>query len=329
MATIKDVAKYADVSISTVSCALNGGTGRVSNETKERVRQAAEKLGYKPNAVARSLKTKKTNIIGVFLGCFDGPIYAEIRRAIQQVCRFNNYEAIFAECDFNSKTMERVISQKLIDGAIVLAAVVDDEVIKAHANEDFPIIVLDRELDHPHVSCITIDNETAGYKIAKHFHEQGFFDVGYIAGSEIGYDNHNRISGFNRGIKEFGLRIKKEWKLSSDFTEIGGYQVMIDFIQTKTLPRAMFIANDEMAYGALHALREHNIRVPEDIALIGFDDTDMCKVTSPSLSSVSRPSYELGLIATNILFESMSKKRRNTRIILPTELVKRESCSNN
>jgi LacI family transcriptional regulator len=326
MATIKDVAKLANVSISTVSCSLNDGTGRVSEETKEKVRQAAKQLGYQPNGIARSLKTKKTNLIGVFLGCFDGPVYAEIRRGIQQICRLNNYEAIFAECDYNSNTVVKVLQQKLVDGAIVLATTIEDEVLENIASKNFPIVVMDRDLRNTYISNILIDNENAGYNVAKYFKELQYLDVGYMEGPKIDYDNKKRIEGFNKGVKEFGLNIKNKWKLNGGYTEVGGYQAMQEFIEEGDLPRAMFITNDEMAFGAMAYLKECEIDIPNDIAIVGFDNTDMCDFVTPTLTTVSRPSYELGIIAANSLFDSLNKNKKNKYLILPTELIKRESC---
>lgn len=326
MATIKDVAKLANVSISTVSCSLNGGAGRVSEETRERVKEAAMQLGYQPNGIARSLKTKKTNLIGVFLGCFDGPVYGEIRKGIQQICKLNNYEAIFAECDYNSNTLAKVIQQKLVDGAIVLATNVEDKTLENIASKDFPIVVMDRELKNPYISNILIDNKNAGYNVAKYFKELGYIDVGYMEGPKIDYDNKRRIEGFNKGVKEFNLNLKNKWKISGDYTEVGGYHAMQEFIANGDLPRAMFMANDEMAFGAMTALKECGIDIPNDIAIAGFDNTDMCEFVTPPLTSISRPSYELGVIAANCLFDSLNKKKKNKSLTLPTELIKRESC---
>lgn len=327
MATIKDVAKLANVSISTVSCSLNDSSGRVSEETKERVRQAAKQLGYQPNAMARSLKTKKTNLIGVFLGNFDGPVFAEIRRGIQQICRLYDYEAIFAECEYSSKIVVKLLKQGFVDGAIIHATNIEDKVLENIASKNFPIVVMDRDFQGEYISNVLIDNENAGYSIAKYFKELGYKNVGYMEGPKIDYDNNKRIEGFTRGIKEFGLNIKNKWKINGGYTELGGYKAMQDFInENKVLPRAMFMTNDEMAFGAIKALKENDIEVPKDIAIVGFDNADKCEFIEPNLTTISRPSYELGIIAANCLFDCLEKGKKSKYLVMPTHLVERESC---
>lgn len=137
-----------------------------------------------------------------------------------------------------------------------------------------------------------------------------------MEGPKIDYDNKKRIEGFNKGVKEFGLNAKNKWKINGGYTEIGGYHAMQEFIENGDLPRAMFMTNDEMAFGAMTALKESEIDIPNDIAIVGFDNADMCDFVTPPLTTVSRPSYELGIIAANCLFDSLNKNKKNKSIYI-------------
>lgn len=325
MYTIKDVAKLANVSISTVSYALNN-TGNVSEKTRKKVLAAAKELDYKPNGMARSLKMKKNNIIAVVVNEFYGPIYGEIIRGITQVTKHNEYEVIVAECFSNKTNITKVLSQRLVDGAIILAANVDDETVEDLVSENFPIVTLDRELRGDHIASVLIDNEQASFEVAKYFHELGYKQVGFLSGPKDTYDNNKRFEGFKRGIKQFEMEFLSKWHLVGDFTEHSGYVAMQKFLKENTPPRAFFIANDEMAIGAMRALEENEIRVPDEVAIIGFDDIRLCEYVIPKLTTVKRPCYDLGVVAANSLIAALKGEHTSKVTTLSSEIVIRESC---
>lgn len=328
MPTIKDVAKKANVSISTVSYALNG-TRSISEATRQRVLEAAKELGYQPNGIARSLKMKNNRMIAVVVNEFHGPIYQEILRGISAVAKKSNYEVIASEC-FSGKTqVTRILSQRFVDGAIVLANYIDTETIEAIASENFPIVTLDRPTKGEYITSILIDNEDAAYEVAKYFSEKGYQKVGFLGGPKDSYDNNKRFDGFKKGILDFDLKINSKWTLASDFTEAGGYGVMKKWIAEQGeegLPRAIFVANDEMAVGVLKALEEKEIAVPKRVAIMGFDDIKLCEYIKPAITTVHRPSYELGVIAANNLIARLNGEKVAKVMILSSELVIRESC---
>ncbi|MHC1749938.1 MAG: LacI family DNA-binding transcriptional regulator [Cellulosilyticaceae bacterium] len=325
MYTIKDVAKLANVSISTVSYAINN-TGNVSEKTRKKVLAAAKELDYKPNGMARSLKMKKNNIIAVVVNEFYGPIYGEIIRGITQITKTNEYEVVVAECFSDKVNITKVLSQRLVDGAIILAANVDNDTIESLASEHFPIVTLDRELRGDYITSVLIDNEVASYEIAKYFYELGYKQVGFLSGPKDTYDNNKRFEGFKKGIKEFDLEFSAKYHINGDFTEQGGYLAMQKFLKENIPPRAFFIANDEMAIGALKALEENNISVPEQVALIGFDDIRLGEYVTPKLTTVKRPCYDLGVVAANSLIAALKGEHTSKVTTLSSELIIRESC---
>lgn len=324
MSTIKDVAKLANVSISTVSYALNN-TGNVSDKTKRKIIEAAKKLEYKPSGIARSLKTKKTEIIGVFLNNFNGPVYSEIIRGARDVAKSNGYEIVVAECMAGKNTVTKLFSQSIVDGAIVLSTTISDKIIKEYATSKFPIVVLDRELNSDYISNVLIDNKNACYNAIKFAADQGYKDIALINGPLGTYDSEKRYEGFMEGIKDFKLNLKKEWACIGNFEERSGYDIVKGFIQKNNLPEIICAANDEMAIGAIKALNEANIKIPEEVSVMGFDDIPLCEYVTPKLTTIRRPAYDLGVLATHTLFNNLKGSFDGKSKMLSTEFIIRES----
>lgn len=324
MSTIKDVARIAGVSISTVSYALNDN-GKVSEDTRKKILAVAKELNYKPNGVARSLKTKKMEIIGVFSD-FSGPLHSEIIKGVQEVGRSHNYEVIVGECLVKKHSVTRMLSERIVDGAIIFSSSVKNDVLGELSQNKFPIVVLDREIDSPNISQILIDDKAAAYNVVKHFNDLGYTDIGFISGPKDSYDSEKRFEGFKAAIKDFKLNFKKSWYAVGEFNEYKGYEVMNELIAKGDLPRAFFAANDEMAIGAIQALKEHNIKIPEEVAIIGFDDIAMARHITPALTTVRRPAYDLGIMAAHTLFSHLQGKQSSKSVVLSTELIIRESC---
>ena len=328
MPTIKDVAKLAGVSISTVSYALNG-TRSISDETKKKVFAAAKELDYKPSGIARSLKMKSNKMIAVVVNEFKGPIYQEIIHGVSKAAKKYGYEVIAAEC-FSEKTqITKVLSQRFVDGAVILASYLSDDMIKNLVGDNFPIVVLDREIKNKNITSILIDNELGTYEAINYFYEQGHRKIGFLGGPKDSYDNNTRFKGFKNAMEKLNLEFPKEWSLSSNFTEKGGYSVVEDFlnnIPSEQWPTAFFVSNDEMAIGAMRAFQEYGINVPEDMAIIGFDDIELCKYVTPKLSTIHRPCYELGTMAANSLISKLEGEKVSNLISLSSELIIRESC---
>ena len=326
MSNIKDVAKLANVSISTVSYALNN-TGNVSEETKKKILDAAKKLDYRPSGIARSLKTKKTEIIGVFLNNFNGPIYSEIIRGARDVARANGYEIIVAECMSSKNKVTRLFGQKIVDGAIVLSADISDKIIKEYATENFPIVTLDRELKGEFISSVLLDNKNASYNAMKFIAEQGYKDILLINGPKRTYDSEKRYEGFKDGIENYGLNLKKNWDCIGNFEEESGYNILKKVIESGDLPEVVCAANDEMAIGAIKALKEYNIKIPKEIAVMGFDDIPLCEYITPKLTTIRRPAYDLGVLATHTLFNNLKGNYDGRSKMLSTEFIIRESLT--
>ena len=323
--TIKDVAKLANVSISTVSYALNN-TGNISEETKKRIFEAAKELGYRPNGNARSLKMKKNNLIAVVLYNFDGSVNADIIRGIRDIAKNNEYEVIIVESCNEKSTVNKVLSQRLVDGAIILSANVDDDVVLSLSGRNFPIVTLDRKLSGDFISSVLIDNVRAVYQAVEYMYEKGYRKLGIISGPKDTYDSIKRLEGFRKAVKEFQIENLSCWNAVGSFTELSGYDAMCKLIKEGNLAEAYFCSNDDMAIGAIKACKEHGIEVPKEVGIIGFDDVALCEYISPKLTTLRRPSYESGVISANNLINSLKGEKASKCVVLTSDLIVRESC---
>lgn len=326
--TIKDVAKLAGVSLSTASNALNN-KGYISKETKEIVEKAAKSLSYRPSGIARTLKQKNSNIIGFFVFDMSGPVHSEIIAGVVRRAEEEGYEVIV--CNSHSredKIISKFLSLRVLDACIVMSPELDDEMLHDLARNMFPVVALDRDISGENIGCVLMDNAGSGYEIAKLFADKGFTKIGYIGPNpEFAYthDVDDRNRGFLKGVKEFGLDLSETRHRFGGFTVESGYLCMKEILDFGEIPRAVFAANDEMALGALRAIKEYKLKVPEDISLIGFDDVYMAAYTTPSLSTVQRPCFTLGSAAVDLLFGMIKKQNNAKRVFLPTKIILRES----
>jgi LacI family transcriptional regulator len=319
MVTIKDVARKAGVSISTASYALNHDP-RVKSDTKERILQVAKELNYYPSGAARNLKMKKKFTIGMCISDFGGPVYHEFLTGVHKELLNHGYNLIVT----SGKSAERLLLERQIDAAIINDIHISDEILLMVCNESFPIIVLDRHLNHEHIHELMVENETLAYEMTKHLIEQGYQTIGYLGGSINSFDNLHRFKGFIKAIEEAGL--STEYYYQGDFTKESGYQLVKSLIETKQgLPRAFFAGNDEMAIGAMEALKEANIKIPMDVAVAGFDDIELAKYYHPSLTTVRIDRFKLGKHIAKQLMQIINQEDLDQTIPTPAQLVIRES----
>ncbi|MBO7744720.1 LacI family DNA-binding transcriptional regulator [Paenibacillus sp. MWE-103] len=322
-ATIKDVAKLAGVAISTVSYALNGSP-KISDETKRRVARAAEELNYRPSGAARNLKKRKSETIGLFLNALGGPFYSQLIEGIQEVVASYDYKLIVSSTyGGENSSAHRVLREKFVDGAIIMGFDIRDSLILTIAGKSLPIVVLDRELNADYVHSVRIDDEQGAYEAVSHLIKLGRRKIDFLSGPVVAYDNAKRFAGYRRAMDEHGLPYARTIKAQGRYTETTGYQSMKLMLAANRLPDAVFAANDEMAIGAVRALQEANLSIPDDVAVVGFDNIHQASYVRPALTSVGHSRYELGAIATQCLFHS---PREGQSIVLPTELAIRQSC---
>lgn len=323
MTTLKDVAKQARVSITSASYALNG-TGTISEETRKRVLEAAIELNYHPNAFARNLKKRKTHTIGVFISRFGGSFYDAILEGIHDAVLQTDYELIVCP---ESRPMSKLLTQRQVDGAIVFDSKIKSELVVKLASKRFPIIVLDRYLEGEYLLPLLLDNQQGTKEAFYHLYEQGARRIFFVSGAIDSFDNMERQRAFLQEAEKNNITVKC---FSGNFTEQSGYEAACAIMASGELPEAVFCANDQMAIGFIRAMREHQIRVPEDIAIVGFDDIQVAQYMRPSLSTIGAPRFAWGAEAANQLIDVLENDKPFPKPYrMHTKLIPRESSSRN
>ena len=318
MITIKDVAKHARVSVTSASYALNG-TGTISAATRKRVLDAAAELNYHPNAFARHLKNRKTRTLGVFITRFGGSFYEDILEGIHDTVLKTDYELLVCP---ESRDIRKMLTHRQVDGAIIFDTKIKSDLLLRLASENFPIVVMDRFLQADHLLPLLIDNSHGACLAYQHLFAQGARRIAYISGAIDSYDNTERRRAF---LSEAGLNQLEVQCFDGNFTEESGYTAALSMIAAGPLPEAVFCANDQMAIGFIRAMRERNIRVPEQVALIGFDDIQLSKYICPALTTVRVSRFAWGALAATQLINFLENGAAFQPARIPVELIVRES----
>lgn len=328
MATIRDVARVAGVSIATVSRVFNGSP-RVAEETNLRVRSAAGQLDYWPNETARSLITSRTNTLGVLLPDLYGDFFSEVIRGIDHAARAERLQVLISSSHADTAAlvfMARSMRGR-VDGLIMM---VPDEGSAAGVQEvtrTFPSVLLNPRFEVEGCGAISIANFDGARSVVRHLLRLGHRTVAMIKGPVGNVDAEERLRGYHEALCEGGLEPNDALELTGDFTESAGYEQARELLLLAPGPTAVFAANDYMAIGLLSALREAGLRVPQDLAVVGFDDVALAQYMDPPLTTVRVDAYELGQRAVRQWLASARGTAGSApREVLPTGLVVRQSC---
>ena len=327
--TIKDVARVAEVSIATASRALTR-TDLVAAETRRRVREVAARLHYTPHGGARSLITKRTDTIGVLLPDLYGDFFSELIRGIDQTAQREGYQCIVSNARHSGPTLEAALRamRGRVDGLVLMSPEFCGGISERTLPAGFPVVLLNcPPTGTPHDS-LNVDNYAGTYTIVRHFTALGHKRIAILTGAAGNFDATERLRGYHAALRDAGLTALSELIIPGDFSEAAGESGTRELLKLRDRPTAIFAANDGMAIGALSALREAGLRVPEDIAVGGFDDIAMARYVNPTLTSVHVDISALGERAAAALLSVLRHpERRNfTRVTVPTTLVVRQSC---
>jgi DNA-binding LacI/PurR family transcriptional regulator len=327
--TITDVARQARVSKPTVSHVINR-TRNVGDETRQRVLQAIHELGYRPSLIARSLATKRTHSIGIITPDVSRPFLGEMLSGIASVLGPKGYSLFLyytAGLSESENNYLELLLRNQVDG--IIAAVTSE---KWHAltladRETTPIVFMDRSFDGLAGPYVGADNENGAYMAVQHFVEHGQRDIGLLAGPQHLLNMSERLAGFRRAIRDFGLTTPEAWVASGPITVEGGYRAMLDLLNLASRPRAVLVSSEQLSLGALLALEERQVRCPQDIALISFDDYAWARVSCPPLTTVRIPNQEMGRLAAETLLTLIEGgEPPPLRQASPCELILRKSC---
>ncbi|EIV8509171.1 substrate-binding domain-containing protein [Vibrio parahaemolyticus] len=330
MATMKDIAKLAGVSTSTVSHVINK-TRFVSEEISERVNNAAKELNYyAPSALARSLKVNRTKTIGMLVTTSTNPFFGEVVKGVERSCYHKGYSLILCNTEGDNERMRQSINtllQKRVDGLILMCSSLEGERIDVFERyPDIPVVVMDWGPMLFTSDKIQDNSLRGGYLAAKYLIDCGHTEIGCITGPLIKHQAQMRYEGYKRAMNEAGLEFNANWIIESDFECEGGYQAFKKMAERGTLPSSIFVSNDMMAMGVINAANELNIKVPDDLSIIGYDDIHIAKFMSPSLTTIHQPKYRLGQAAVETLVRRLDDKSNEAQVVqLEPTLVVRNS----
>ncbi len=333
--TIKDIARMAKVSHTTVSRALNNKS-RIRNETKEKILSLARELNYRPNFIARSLVMKRTKTLGLVITTITNPFYTELAQGIETTAIGLGYNIILCSTH-NDLSIEKkyvdMLRSKGVDGIIFTSAHMGDPNIAELAEEGFPIILVNRRTYHPivkeKVDYVGVDNLLGGFLAVEHLVRLGHEWIGVIGGSSESSVGFERLEGGKRALEAYHLESKSDYFLEGDFLKESGYQGGKRFLKMTEPPTAIFTTNDYMALGAYQAISEEGVRVPEEIALIGFNDIEFTAMKGIELTTIGQKKFEMGALAVKILVEKIEGdevKPLTKEILLKPELIIRRTC---
>jgi LacI family transcriptional regulator len=321
-ATIRDVAARSGVSVATISRVFNA-TVPVSNDVRERVLAAARELSYVPHAAARSLSTRSTGTFGVVLPDLHGEFFSEVIRGIDLSARRAGYHVLVSGSHADRAEMRAVLSalRGRVDGLIVMSPDLEPEGLVSDLPHGLPIVLLNSVVKG--WPSLTIDNQGGARAVVRHLVALGHRRIAFVGGPLQNVDARDRRRGYRAAIRAAGL---EPIEIDGRFTEESGYEAARAVLEITPRASAVFTANDAMAIGALSSLREAGVRVPDDVALVGFDDVPIARYLAPPLTTVSVPIAELGRSGFELLHALTRGERPQPEMKLKTALVVRESC---
>jgi len=328
MATIREVAESAGVSYATVSHVINN-TRVVTQQTRERVLAAMVALDYRPNALARSLRQGKTNTIGLVLPDSANPFFAEISRCIEDEAFKKGYSVFLCNTELDTQRelfYVDVLSKKQVDGIIFVAAGDQPDSLDFLLRQNMSVVMIDRDLPNVEVDAVLTDHRLGGFLATRHLIDLGHTRIACIAGPSSITPSAERITGYRQALEEANLPYDEKLVLRGDYHAQSGMEITDAVLAMTPRPTAIFALNDLMALGALRAAAEAEYSVPRDLAIVGYDDLELAKFTSPPLTTIAQPKKEIGTQAVNLLAARISQKSRPpSRLVLPPELIVRRS----
>jgi len=304
---IKDIAEDAGVSIATVSRVLNNSQP-VSEELRRRVMDSVERLNYQPNLVARSLRTRRTLVVGVLVPNISNPYFTDIVRAIEDVAMEAGYVVTVCSSDQDLQKEQRylqVLRHRLVDGALVAVADRLQSDVSPLLASDVPVVLVDRRAEGAACDSVTVDVRQGAYQAVEHLISRGYRRIAIIAGPDSVSTAVDKLEGYKQALRDNGLPVDDNLIFMGNYTEEGGAEMARQMFQMPEPPRAVLVANNLMALGFFRIVREYGLRVPHDVAYVSFDDSKWASLVTPPVTLVDQPTYEVGRIATELLLDRM------------------------
>ncbi|MFT4414964.1 catabolite control protein A [Fredinandcohnia humi] len=327
--TIYDVAREANVSMATVSRVVNGNPN-VKPTTRKKVQDAIERLGYRPNAVARGLASKKTTTVGVIIPDISSIFYSELARGIEDIATMYKYNIILSNSDQNKDKELHLLNTMLgkqVDGIVFMSGNITEEHVQEFEKSPVPIVLAASIESSNTVPSVTIDSEQAAYDAVSELINKGHKKIAYVSGPlNEPINGEKKLVGYKRALETAGLPYNEEYVVEGDYTYDSGIEGFERINSLEEKPTAIFVGTDEMALGVIHSAQDSGISIPNDIEVIGFDNTRLALMVRPQLTSVVQPMYDIGAVAMRLLTKYMNKEKVDEHIVvLPHRIEFRKS----
>ncbi len=327
MATIYEVAKRAGVSLSTVSRVINSNT-TVNAVMREKVERAMQELNYRPNSVARSLASNRSDSIGLLVSELDTPFFGEMMHAVEATLRAANKHVIIT-VGHNNLAQEvdgiEFLINRNCDALILHVEALSDNMLREINAQRLPVALVNRVVKGLEDGCVSLDNEQGGYLATRHLLDLGHTDIAYIAGPNDKHDARERLAGHIRALKEARIVPDPGLIYEGDYSEVGGMEGFADFHRKGIHFTALACANDWMASGAMSAARDAGIALPDALSIIGFDDVIFAHHIYPKLTTVRNPIYNMGEMAARHILKQVYKIDGEVQNLFAPQLIVRDS----
>ncbi len=330
--TIHDIAKELKISASTVSRALNDNP-RISEKTKNKIKAAAQAMGYQPNVMASNLRNRKSNTIGIVVPLINRHFFSSFISGVEDVAFKLGYSVIISQSKdllANEKQIVQSMFSNRVDGIIASISMQTDEFehFDLFAASGTPIVFFDRVVPQLKSHKIVVDDFGMGFKATQHLIDQGYKRIAHLAGPTVLHTYNDRMAGYKSALEKNGLQVEKDYIVHNRLTRIDGQDAIKYLLSLPKPPDALFCGNDTSALSVLAYLKENGIAVPQEFGLIGFSDEPASALVTPSISTLKQPAYEMGENAAELLIreiESTQTTIEHQTIVVPTELIARES----
>lgn len=326
--TIKDIALRAGVSYATVSRALNNHP-EVSKATREKVLHLAKEMGYRPNAIARGLVTKETRTIGLVLPDITNPFFPEVARGVEEAASESGYSVFLCNTDWSSEREEEhlhALMQKQVDGFIVAPSSDQLTHLLKILDAGCKAVFISGVISHPNSVSIIIDNVRGAQMAVEHLLKKGHRQIGFVGGVQDVATNNERFLGYRKALESWGIGLEWDYIRKGDFRREGGLAVTKELLRLEERPTAIFAANDLTALGVLQAVKEERLAIPQDVAVVGFDDIQFASLPEIELTTIAQPKFQMGRLAFQKLLQiNKEDGPAKERIILRPKLVVRKT----
>jgi LacI family transcriptional regulator len=327
--TIYDVAREANVSMATVSRVVNGNPN-VKPATRKKVMEVIDRLGYRPNAVARGLASKKTTTVGVIIPDISSTFFAELARGIEDIATMYKYNIILSNSDQNIEKELHLLNTMLgkqVDGIVFMGGNITSELVEEFEKSPVPIVLAGSIEETGKIPSVNINYEQAAFDVTKSFIEKGHKDVALVVGPlREPINQEKKLAGYKRALEEAEVSFRDELVVEGDYTYDSGIEAFEKLLEADPRPTAIFAGSDEMALGIVHGAEDKGYDVPKDFEVISSDNTRLTLMVRPQLTSVVQPLYDIGAVAMRLLTKLMNKESVDEQIVvLPHRIEERSS----